>query len=239
MSREIRIALIHATRVAIDPVEIAAKALWPEAEMVSILEEALSMDRAANIVPMTEINSRVVDLARYAERLNPNGILYTCSAFGEGIEQAASASRLPVHKPNEAMFDAAFDCGSRIAMIYTFQPSVAGMEKEFYEAAALNGSQARIKSVFAKGAMDALKAGDAEAHNELVAQAAAGVGDADAILLAQFSTAQAITAVRNITNIPVLSSPEAAIKKMKDCVETTRNGTNRTSLKQESYAHAD
>lgn len=220
MSRQIRIALIHATRVAIDPIEAAVKALWPEAEMVSILEEALSMDRAANSVPMAEINNRIVDLARYAERLNPQGILFTCSAFGEGIEKAARTSKLPVHKPNEAMFDAAFNCGNRIAMIYTFEPSVASMEKEFQEAALLNGSAARIHSVFAKGALDALRAGDADTHNKLVAKAAAGIEDADAIMLAQFSTAQALSAVHTMTRIPVLSSPEAAIKKMKNCVDT-------------------
>ena len=219
MSRQIRIALIHATRVAIDPIEVAAKSLWPEAEMVTILEEALSIDRAAGTVPMSEISSRIVELARYAERLNPDGILYTCSAFGEAIEQVANTSSLPVHKPNEAMFEAAFKSGDRIAMIYTFQPSVAGMEREFYEAADLKGTKARIESVFAEGAIDALKAGDSETHNRLVAEAAAGIKDADAIMLAQFSTAQSISAVRKVTSIPVLSSPEAAIKKMKKVVE--------------------
>lgn len=219
MSKKTRIALIHATRVAIDPIETAAKTLWPEVELVSILEEALSMDRAANSVPLSEINTRIVDLARYAERLKPDGILYTCSAFGEGIEQAARTSTLPVLKPNEGMFDAAFNYGNRIAMIYTFEPSASSMEKEFYEAARLNGSEAKIDSVFAKGANDALQAGDADTHNRLVADAASSIKVADVILLAQFSTAQAAPAVRKVTELPVLSSPEAAIHKMKSYVE--------------------
>jgi len=219
MTAEIRIALIHATRVAIDPVEAAAKELWPEAELVSILEEALSMDRAANIVPTAQINTRIVDLARYAERLNPNGILYTCSAFGEGIEEAARTSPLPVLKPNEAMFDAAFGYGDNIAMIYTFPPSVGSMEREFREAADQSGSKAKLHSVFAEGAMDALRGGDAAAHNQSIADAAMGIDDADAILLAQFSTAQAAPSVREAINTPVLTSPESAIEKMKRCVE--------------------
>jgi len=217
MTDQKRIALIHATRVAMDPVEAAAKKLWPEAELVSILEEALSMDSAAGTVPASELNTRIVDLARYAERLNPDGILYTCSAFGEGIEQAARTSRLPVLKPNEAMFDAAFGYGSNIAMIYTFPPSVKGMEKEFYEAAEQNNSAATIRSIYAEGARDALNAGDTRTHNQLIADATAGI-DADAILLAHFSMAIAAPDVRGATNIPVLSSPESAIEKMKNCV---------------------
>jgi len=69
LNKQNRIALIHATRVAIDPVETAAQKLWPEAELVSILEEALSMDSAAGTVPADELHDRIVDLARYAERL--------------------------------------------------------------------------------------------------------------------------------------------------------------------------
>lgn len=218
MTSQTRIALIHATRVAIDPVEAAAKNLWPEAELVSILEEALSMDRAANIVSDSELNARIVDLARYAERLNPHGILYTCSAFGEGIEQAAHTSHLPVLKPNEAMFDDAFSYGNNITMIYTFPPSVKGMEKEFYDSAKQIGSAATVQSIFAEGALDALKNGDTQTHNQLIADAAVGV-DADAIMLAQFSMAMAAPVVRDVTNIPVLTSPESAIEKMKACVQ--------------------
>jgi len=105
MSLPNRIALIHATRVAIDPIEAAVKAHWPEVELFSIMDEALSADSASNRVSKLELNSRIVRLARYAEGLNPHGILYTCSAFGKGIEEAAATSHLPVLKPNEAMFE--------------------------------------------------------------------------------------------------------------------------------------
>ena len=215
MTSKIRIALIHATRLAIDPIETAAKELWPEAETVTILEEGLSMDRAANIVTDEQINARIVELARYAEQLNTNGILYTCSAFGEGIEEAARTSKLPVLKPNEAMFDAALEHGENIALVYTFPPSVGSMEKEFNKTAELNKSNAKLTGVFAEGAMDALRIGDAARHNKIIADAAASITDADAILLAQFSMASAASDIRNVTSIPVLTSPESAIEKMK------------------------
>jgi len=218
MTDNFRIALIHATRVAMEPVESAARELWPEVETVSILEEGLAMDRAAGVVPMSAFNARIVELTRYAEGLNPHGILFTCSAFGEGIEQAAASSRLPVHKPNEAMFDEVLGYGGQVAMIYTFPPSVGGMEKEFREAADRVGSKATLRSVFAEGALDALKSGDAAAHNKIIADAAVAVEDVDAIMLAQFSMAEAAAEIRESVSTPVLTSPESAINKMKGCV---------------------
>ncbi len=217
MAIEPRIALIHATRVAIKPVEDAAKKLWPEAELVSVLDEALSADRSSNRVSEEELNTRIVDLARYAERLEPDGLLYTCSAFGAGIEQAARTSPIPVLKPNEAMFEAALNYGDSIVMFYTFAPAAASMETEFSELVGVRQSSANLRSIYVSGAMDALKRGDAETHNRLVADAAAEI-EADVIMLAHFSTAQAASVVRAASRIPVLTSPESAVAKLKSVV---------------------
>ena len=219
MAAQTRIALVHATRVAINPVEHAASRLWPQATMLTILDESLVVDRAAATVPMNIINSRIVALARYAEQLDVSGILYTCSAFGEGITEAARTSSVPVHKPNEAMFEAALATGARVAMICTFPPSVADMEREFAEMTRHRNQKAHLESVIADGALAALQSGDDEKHNRLIAETAASVSDADVILLAQFSMAQAAPAVRSKTSIPVLTSPESAIEKLKSCVE--------------------
>jgi len=212
MTVAIRIALIHATRVAMAPIELAAKNLWPEAELFSILEEALSADRATDRVPVAQLNDRIVELARYAEKLDPNGILYTCSAFGEGIEKAAATSQFPVLKPNEAMFEQALSYGKNIAMIYTFPASLAGMEKEFSEEAEIRHSQASITSVFAEGAREALSNGDIATHDEIVAKTAQQVGQADAIMLAHFSTATAAAATRQVKKRILKRLPRMAPK---------------------------
>ena len=43
-----RIVLIHAVAVAVDPVAAAFADGWPEAELVNLLEDSLSRDRAAD-----------------------------------------------------------------------------------------------------------------------------------------------------------------------------------------------
>ena len=209
-----RIALIHAVTVAIAPVHEAFARLWPAAEVFDLLDTSLSADRERDGELTAAMIRRIGDLASYAERTGAAGILFTCSAFGDAIEAAARASRVPVLKPNEAMFDAALDAGERIGMLATFQPSVPGMEEEFRAAAAERGSPATIETVCVPPAMAALKAGNADEHNGLLAVAASRLAPCDAVLLAHFSTSRAEDAVRAAISRPVLTAPGAAVEKL-------------------------
>lgn len=220
-----RIALVHATRVAIDPIEKAARHNWPEVETISILEEGLSVDRRKSPLLSDDLSQRIAALTRYAESTGANGVLFTCSAFGPAIDDAARESMIPVMKPNEAMFDAAFAYGDRIAMIYTFPPAAEGMEQEFQEAAQKRESSAQLSSYFCENALAALQAGRVAEHHNLIATTAAEIEDADVIMLAQFSMADAASAVRSATPIPVLTSPEAALYEMRRRI----NAQNETS----------
>lgn len=222
MSDHPRVVLIHATKVAIDPIEEAAARLWPEAETISILEEGLSVDRAKSAELSGDLFRRIADLSRYAEAAEADGVLFTCSAFGLAIERADSETTIPVMKPNEAMFDMAFSHGDRVVILFTFPPAAGGMEDEFREAARQKGSTVQISSIFCDGALDAKKSGDDATHDRLIADTAGTVKDADVILLAQFSMAGAADAVRERTDIPVLTSPEAAIEEIRRRIEQNK-----------------
>ena len=210
-----RIALIHAVVVAMAPVEDAFKRLWPQAERVNLLDDALSVDRGPSPDLTPAMFERIGRLGAYARDLGAEGILYTCSAFGSAIEAVARSTPLPVLKPNEAMFEAALETGRRIGMIASFERSVPSMEAEFRELVAARGLDATIRSVCEPRAMPALQAGDAATHNRLLAQIASKLADCDAIMLAQFSTSVAAVAVQAAVPCPVLTSPDAAVAKLK------------------------
>ena len=61
-----RIALIHAVRVAIDPVEDAFSRLWPEVTLMNLLDDRLSGDLAEVGMLTPSISNRIGDLADYA-----------------------------------------------------------------------------------------------------------------------------------------------------------------------------
>ncbi|MCP8895120.1 aspartate/glutamate racemase family protein [Shinella daejeonensis] len=215
MSKQPRITLIHATPIAMEPIGLAFSAGWPDVDLVNLLEDSLSPDRAKQDEITDALTARIGALTQYACRIGSDAVLFTCSAFGRAIEHAAATVEIPVLKPNEAMFEAAIGKGGRTAMLYTFPPAREGMEAEFREEAARIDPAATLESVLVEGAIEAVRAGDAETHNRLVAEAAARLRGFDSIVLAHFSTARAVPAVRAVTDIPVLSSPDAAVDKLK------------------------
>ena len=193
------------------PVEDAFVRHWPQAERVSLLDDSLSADRSreATLTPAT--SRRIAALADYALGIGAAGILYTCSAFGEAIEAVRRASTVPVLKPNEAMFEDALQHGARIGLLATFAPSIPSMEAEFMQLS----PKAKIRSVCVPRAMTALNAGDGATHDRLLAKAAAQLVDCDAVMLAQFSSARARDAVAAEVRCPVLTSPDAAVLRMR------------------------
>jgi Asp/Glu/hydantoin racemase len=214
-----RIALIHAVRVAMDPIAAAFARGWPEAETVNLLDDGLSRDlerRGTLEGPMTE---RIGALAAYASGLGADGILYTCSAFGAAIDKARAASRVPVLKPNEAMLEAALAAGRRLALVATFAPTIPSMTAELQALACARGVEVEITPLFVPGAMKALDAGDGAEHDRLIADAVRPLTGHDAILLAQFSMARAAAAVSTAVGGKVLTSPETAVAKIRRLVE--------------------
>lgn len=213
-----RIVLLHATPVAMQPIHQSFKTLWPEAELVNLLDDGLSLDRAREDDLSPAMIERFVRLGRYGFDMKPAGILVTCSAFGPAIDQLSRELDIPVLKPNEAMFRAAIAQGSRIGMLATFGPAVATMTDEFDEFVAASGCNATLKTILIADAIDLLRKGDADAHNRLVSARAHELSDCDVIMLAHFSTSRAASAVKDCVSVPVLSAPDAAVELMKSLV---------------------
>ncbi len=210
-----RIALIHAVTVAMPPVTEAFHRLWPEAYCINILEDSLSPDREREGILTPQMRHRIAALGAYALEAKADGILYTCSAFGEAIEAFAATTPVPVLKPNEAMFDAALSAGRRIGMLATFAPSVASMEQEFADAAAKAARDCEVQTICVPAAMAALRAGDGAAHDRLLAEAAPQLRGCNAVMLAHFSTARAEQAIAAVLDMPVLTSPASAVRKLR------------------------
>ncbi len=206
-----RIALIHATPLAIDPVAEAFARHWPEAGVMNLLDDHLSVDRATDGLT-DRISARIAALADYGLASGADGLLFTCSAFGPAIESVARAADVPVLKPNEAMFAEALSVGGPVGMVASFAPSLPPMEAEFAEMA---GAGASLETACAPDAMPALAAGDGATHDRLLADAAQTLGAARTIMLAQFSTARAAEAVAAVTNKPVLTSPDSAVRALR------------------------
>lgn len=204
-----RIALIHALKHSIAPIEASFAALWREPTLMNLLDDSLSADLAREGALTEAMTSRFIDLGRYAARTGADAILFTCSAFGPCIEEVArDLHPLPVLKPNEAMIEDAVQQGKRIGLLATFAPTLASMPPEF-------PNSVTVIPKFASEAMSALDRGDVEEHDRLSEIAARDLSDCDVIALAQFSLARAASRIEKSTGKTVLTTPDSAVRKLK------------------------
>lgn len=210
-----RIALIHALAHSVAPINHALARDWPSARRMNLLDDSLSADLAAAGGTLdAAMTQRFLALADYAVGTGAQGILFTCSAFGPCIEAVkARHAGLPVLKPNEAMIDDAVHtaAGAPIGLVASFGPTLLSMPGEFPSAATL-------RTGLATGAMAALDAGDAEGHDRQVADAARRLAAAGCrvIALAQFSLARAAPAVVAATGLPVLTTVDSAVRRLRE-----------------------
>lgn len=209
-----RIALIHALKHSIAPIEAAFARLWPQARLANLLDDSLSADLARDGALTPAMTERFLTLARYAVASGAEGILFTCSAFGPCIEACAAELSVPVLKPNEAMIEevvALAGPNARVGLMASFAPTLASMPAEF--AAVAPG--VRLVPCLSAAALAALDRGDMAGHDRAAAESAAGLGGCDVIALAQFSLARAAGAVAAATGKTVLTTPDSAVRKLK------------------------
>jgi len=205
-----RIALIHALKHSIQPIEASFARHWPDAILMNLLDDSLSADVARDGRLTAAMTDRFLSLGRYAASTGTDAILFTCSAFGPCIEAVArERAPMPVLKPNQAMIEQAVARGQRIGLLSTFAPTLKSMPQEF-------PSTIQIVPKLAEGALAALDRGDRTEHDRLVAEASRDLRDCDLIALAQYSMAPAASLVAEASGRPVLTTPDSAVMKLKE-----------------------
>lgn len=232
MAQSPRITLFSALAESVAPAGAAMREVWPQARANNLLDDSLARDLAAIGHLSPSIHERFRVLSRYAatasdERSPTSGILFTCSAFGPVIDAVRRDLSIPVVAPNEGAFDEALELcesrkdGGRIGLALTFAGSLAPLSAELAAMAKTRcQTPPHIVPVIVDGALAALQSGDAARHDDLIAAGVKHLGALDVLLLGQFSMARAAGAVAALRAEPVITTPHAAVRKLRRLVET-------------------
>ena len=210
-----KIYLVHALEVSMAPVEAIFRTDWPQARPAHLLDNSLFADFGVDGCLTDAMIERFRMIGHYCAAARADAILFTCSAFGRAIEAVKRDQSIPVLKPNEALYDDMFTRRGRIALLATFGPTLPSMTAEIEEYARANGLSLQVDTHLVEGALDALLAGHADLHHKLIAEAAAGFGGHDAIAFAQFSMAPAKKLAQAGVGVPIMTTPDSAVAKLK------------------------
>jgi Asp/Glu/hydantoin racemase len=217
--QRIRIGLIHALQASIVPIETAFSRFWPEAEAVNLLDGSLYLDYDAAGEVTPEITRRIRALIDHAVGFGARGLLLTGSLFSQPLQDARKELSIPALAAYEAMIEQAFASGSRFGLIATYAGTITMIEADIERYAREKGFACTVESKMAEGALDAVRSGDRERHDSLVAAAAEGFAECDVLLLAQHSMSPVKERIPERAGRRVLTSSETAVRKLRELVE--------------------
>ena len=224
-----KIYLVHAGHVSMPAAHASFAALWPEAPILDLMEGSLAHDVGQDGGLTPAMFRRFELLGDYCVAAGATAILFTCSAFGEAIERVKRQHAIPVLTPNEALFDEILLRRDRVALLSTFEPTVTALRQELGQMELAAGQRADIDYFVIPRALDVLFAGDKVTHDRLVLEKVdevAGLGYA-AIAFGQFTLSMVAPAARERTTLPILTTPDCAVRKLRNILEGPANSASR------------
>jgi aspartate/glutamate racemase len=211
------VGLIHGVVPAIAPLKAAFGRLAPELKLVNILDEGLitEIDRRGEITP--GLVRRLTTLIALAEQAGARVALLTCTAYSPVVDQAQAQSDIPVLKIDELMVREALGRARRIGLIATVPAGLKMQQQLIDQIAAETGREIQLDAVLRPDAFEALTAGRREQHDEIVlGEVAALARRNELVMLAQASMGHLAERIPPDLGVPVLSSPDLAVEKVKE-----------------------
>ena len=213
------VGLIHAVIPAMPPLRAAFEAL-PEVRVLNLLDEALlkEAERLGGIPPA--LVRRMTGLVALHEQAGAELVLFTCNAYSPYVDQVQAQSSIPVMPIDQAMLERALDSGRRLGVLATVAAGLEQQRQSIARAAAAADREVEVVPVLRPDAFAALSAGDVATHDRILLEELAALApQVDVVLLAQASMAGLADKVPPETPVPVLSSPQLAVSKVKEMLQ--------------------
>lgn len=213
-----RLAVIH-TSATLAPVfaNLFKPTLPDGVSSFHLSDDSLIADviRDGQVTPSTD--RRVGDYLKAAEAMGADVILVTCSSIGRAVEDAAGSVTAQVLRVDQPMVDTALELGSHLGVVATLQTTLDPTVDLVNRRAAAAGKTVEVSARVCDGAFEALMAGDADQHDQIVRAAIDELAaEVDVIILAQASMARIAAALPDDLPVPVLTSPSLAVAKVTD-----------------------
>jgi Asp/Glu/hydantoin racemase len=209
-----RLAFIHTSHVLIPLFSQLAREHLPELEIFHMVDESLIRNTIAaeGLTPTT--TRRLSAMIGSAHEGGAHVVMVTCSSIGAGVEVARRQFEFPILRVDEAMAERAVEMGPRIGVAATLETTLKPTMKLLQDTAAPAGHCIQLVPSLAKGAFEAVLAGDTALHDRLLLAALSDLMKrVDVVVLAQASMVRVVSQLPRDNHVPILSSPELAVRR--------------------------
>lgn len=211
------VAFLHTSHVLIPLFSKLAREILPEYESFHMTDESLIRNtiRAGHLTASTK--RRVMAMVGSAREGGAHAVMVTCSSIGEAEALARDLYDFPVFRIDEAMARAAVWAGARIGVAATLRTTLEPTIRLLEETAVSENRDVTIVPSLCEGAFEAGIAGDTERHDAMLMESLQRLrNEVDAVILAQASMARVIERMHLDGGPPMLSSPEPAVRQMRE-----------------------
>ncbi|MBN2213169.1 MAG: hypothetical protein JW723_02905 [Bacteroidales bacterium] len=213
----IRVVAVHTAMALVEPITELFREHIPEVKLSHIADDSLIQEVIAHNEVTPAVRKRLFAYYHAAVDAGGNLVFNTCSSVGEVAEAGRLFVPVPILRIDEPMAVRAVKTGKRIGVLATLQttlePTIALLKKKARE----RNREIEIIEGLAKGAFQAVMAGDRDKHDKLILEASEKIkGKVDLFVLAQGSMARIEKQLADKTRKPVLSSPLSGVLGVKD-----------------------
>lgn len=216
------LGLVHTSATLVPIFQELCKKHIPSVDTFNIADDSLIKDVIAKgeLTPATA--RRVVEHVGSAAAAGADYILVTCSSIGKAVEAAAELTGVPVLRVDQPMADQAVSAGTRIGVIATLPTTLGPTADLVVRRAAIAGKKIELVESLCEGAFEALMSGDADTHDQKVADALKSLAkEVDVILLAQASMARVVdTLSPEDRKTPIFASPPIAMEYLSEVLRS-------------------
>ena len=221
------LAFIHTSPTLIPAFSSLAASILPDANIFHMVDESLIRDtiQAGHLRKITI--RRLIAMVDSARNAGADAVLVTCSSIGKGVVIAQELFDFPVVRVDDAMAETAVQQARRIGVIATLETTLQPTLQLLRDKAAAAGKEVEIRDCLCEGAFKAVLSGDTATHDRVVSAALTEeMKRSDLIVLAQASMARVVaTLPAESVTVPILSSPELAVLRVREVLKSTKSGT--------------
>jgi len=217
-----KLGIIHAALITTKAVQKYIDEIIPEVEVVHWVDDTIQNTNfacAPGVIPPKNY-AKFVQGALSQEEYGVDLILLACSTFNRAVENARPMVKAPMLQIDRPMMDLAVQQGKRIGLLATVPTTVPASERLLRLAAEEAGKQIEVTTRLCSEAFAAIKAGNAQKHNELLLKEIDELsGKVDAIVMAQLSMS-ALEPLLGNTKVPVYNSGRTAFNHIRQMLES-------------------
>ncbi len=210
-----KVALVSSTRAVFGPMEAAFREVFPEAQILHLLDETLLEDfrREGGLSPHSR--HKALQMALTAQEAGVDGILVTCSTLSPSVDDFRPFVRIPIIKIDEPVIEEVVQKADTIGLLATAETVLKSVEPLVMKKAQEVARKISVRH-FIKGDVWPILQKDPPAFYRAIAEAATQAArECQAVILTQVSIAPGRDYMEEKLRNKIYASPIYAVQTLR------------------------